>query len=168
MTIGVIRSLVPHLHRGGRQVSSAVYGTVSSLAVIVVAGHDDADVGRVLAFTAVSMAVVWGIHVYASVLSDTCMQRTPWRVAIPRGFREELGVLEGAAAPLLVLALGALGLLDPDRAVWWSVLVGVALLTVMPLFWLRRSGEPWGQCLAAATVASSFGLILIAMKVVAH
>jgi hypothetical protein len=168
MTAGVIRSLLPHLHRGDEQVSSAIYGTVSALAVIVVAGHDEAAVGRILTFVAVSTVIVWGIHVYASVLSETCTRGTPWRVAIPRGFRDELGVLEGAAAPLLVLALGAVGVLDPTRAVWWSVITGVGLLTVMPLFWLRRSGEPWGRCLAASAVACSFGLALVVLKVLAH
>jgi hypothetical protein len=168
MSVGVIRSLVPHLHRGGEQVSSAIYGTVSALAVIVVAGHDEAAVGRILVFAAVSTVIVWGIHVYATVLSEACTGGAPWREAIPRGFRDELGVLEGAAAPLLVLALGALGVLDATRAVWWSVITGVGLLTVMPLFWLRRSGEPWGRCLAASAVACSFGLALVVLKVLAH
>jgi hypothetical protein len=168
MTAGVIRALLPHLHRGGSQVSSAIYGTVSTLAVIVVAGHDEAAVGRVLAFTAVSAVVVWGIHVYASVLTDACTAGTPWRVAIPRGFRHELGVLQGAAAPLLVLLLGTLGLLDPERAVWWSVLTGVALLTVMPVFWLRRSNQSWGRSAGASAVAFSFGLALVVLKVLAH
>jgi hypothetical protein len=168
MSVGVIRSLLPHLHRGAEQVSSAIYGTVSALAVIVVAGHEEAAVGRILTFAAVSTVIVWGIHVYASVLSDICTAGTAWRDAIPRGFRGELGVLEGAAAPLFVLALGVLGLLDPDRVVWWSVMTGVGLLTVMPLFWLRRSGEPWGRCVAASAVACSFGLALVVLKVLAH
>jgi hypothetical protein len=168
MSGGMIRLLAPHLRGGGRHVSSAIYGTVSVLAVIVVSGHGEAAVGGVLVFAAVSTAVVWGIHVYASVLSEACMEGTPWTVAIPRGLRDELGVLEGAAAPLLVLALGALGLLDPQRSVWWAVVVGVGLLTVMPLVWLRRSGEGWGQCLAASAVACSFGLVLVVMKVLAH
>jgi hypothetical protein len=168
MSSGLLRALVPHLHRGGRHVSSAIYGTVSALAVIVVAAHEEAEVGRVLAFTAVSMVVVWGIHVYATVLSDACTQKTAWRVAIPRGFHEELGVLTGAAAPMTVLALGTLGVLDPDDAVWWSVVVGVALLTVMPVVWLRRSGQGWVQSVAAAAVACTFGLALVVMKVLAH
>jgi hypothetical protein len=168
MSVGVIRLLAPHLQGGGRHVSSAIYGTVSVLAVIVVSGHGEAAVGRVLVFAAVSTGVVWGIHVYASVLSEACMQGTPWKVAIPRAFRDELGVLEGAAAPLLVLGLGTVGLLDPQRSVWWSVVVGVGLLTVMPLVWLRRSGKRWGQCLAASAVACSFGLVLVVLKVLAH
>jgi hypothetical protein len=168
VSTGLVRSLVPHLHRRGPNVSSAIYGTVSTLAVIVVAGHDDAPVGRVLLLASVSAVVVWGIHVYASVLSDICLQRMPWKLAIPRGFREELGVLEGASAPLLVLALGALGVLDPERAKWWSVLLGVGLLTAMPLYWLRRNGEPWGRCLAASAVALGFGLVLVVLKVLAH
>jgi hypothetical protein len=164
----VIRALIPHVHRVGERVSSAIYGTVSAVAVIVVAAHDAASVGSILAFAGISSVVVWGIHVYASVLSDISMQRTPWSVAIPRGFREELGVLEGAAAPLVVLGLGTVGLLDPDTAVWWAVVVGIGLLTLMPVVWLRRSGQPWSRCLAASAVACCFGLILVALKVLAH
>jgi len=164
----VLRSVAPLLHGGSGSLSSAVYGTVSTLAVIVAASHDVHAVGRILLVTAVSALVVWGIHVYAAVLDAVCRHRTPWGEATSRAFREEVGVLHGAVAPLLVLSLGALGWLDPARAVWWSVLVGIGLLAVMPVVWLRRNGETWRHCFAASGVAGSLGLMLLVLKVLAH
>jgi len=168
VTMGVIRSLVPHLVQTDRPISSAIYGTVSVIAIIVAAAHDKSGVGGVLAVAAVSAVVVWAIHVYAAVLAEAGTGRTTWRAAFAEAVRGELGVLEGASAPLLVLLLGAVGVLDDHRAIWWAVVVGVVLLTVMPVVWLRRTGAGWLPCLLAASVAGLFGTVLVVMKVVAH
>ena len=168
MPAGVVRSLVPHLVQTDRPISSAIYGTVSVVAVIVAAAHDTSGVGGVLAVAAVSAVVVWAIHVYAAVLAEAGTGRTTWRAAFAEAFRDELGVLEGASAPLLVLLLGAVGVLDDHRAVWWAVIVGIILLTVMPVVWLRRAGARWLPSLLASGVACLFGVVLIVMKVFAH
>jgi hypothetical protein len=165
---GVVRSLVPHLVQTDRPISSAIYGTVSVLAIIVAAAHDASGAGGVLVVAAVSAVVVWAIHVYAAVLAEAGTGRTTWRAAFGEAIRGELGVLEGASAPLLVLLLGAVGLLDDHRAIWWAVLVGVVLLSVMPIVWLRRTGAGWLPCLLASLVACLFGTVLIVMKVLAH
>lgn len=160
--------VLPHFAVGRRPVSSAIYGTVSVVAVIVVGAHDAAGVGTVLIFAAVSMVVIWAVHVYASALASAGVSGLHWREALRHSVHDELGVLEGAAVPLVVLLLGVLEVLDDQRAILWAVWSGVVLLTLIPLFWLRRQGSAWPPALAAATVSGLFGLLLVVLKTVVH
>ena len=161
-------SLVPHFVTGSRPISSAVYGTVSVVAIMAVAAHDLHSAGRVFAFAAVSMLVIWAVHVYASTLEHTGPKNLPWRTALTVSLRDELGVLEGALAPLLVLLLGVVGVLDDERAVAWAMWCGAVLLALMPFVWLRRSGASLWVCLLASAVAGALGLMLILFKVLVH
>lgn len=162
------RSLVPHFATGHRPISSAVYGTVSVVALIVVAAHEDNSAGRVLTFAAVSMLVIWAVHVYASTLEHTGPKNLPWRAALRVAVHDELGVVEGASAPLLILLLGAVGLVEDGRAITWAVWCGAALLTLMPFVWLRRVGTPLWDCVLASAVAGILGALLIVFKVLVH
>lgn len=168
MTHSLTRSLLPHFVAGERPISSAIYGTVSVIAVVVVGAHGTAEAGRVLLFAAVSMVVIWCIHVYASVLAEVGTTGLHWRVALRAGLRDEMGVIEGATAPLAVLLLGPLGVLDDSTAIWAAAWCGVGLLALMPTVWLRRIGSGWRQCIVASAVAGFFGFVLVAMKVVVH
>lgn len=168
MPYGPARLLLPHFVVGERPISSAIYGTVSVVAVIVVGAHGDATAAGVLVFAAVSMLIIWGIHVYATVLTEAGTAGLHWRTALGKGVVEELGVLEGSAAPLAILLLGAVGVIDDGRAIWYAVWTGVLLLALLPLVWLRRRGTPWLQCVGASVTAGLFGLLLVVLKVVVH
>ena len=161
-------SLVPHFVDGTRPISSAVYGTVSVVAIIAVAAHEGQSVGLVLVFACVSMLVIRAVHVYAATLEHTGPKNRAWRQSVAVALRAELGVLEGALVPLLVLLLGAVGLVRDDRAIWWSMWCGVILLTLMPFVWLRRTGSSIWECLAASVTAGALGLLLILFKVIVH
>ena len=163
-----MRSFLPHFAVGSRPVSSAIYGTVSVLAVIVVGAHDAATAGTLLVFAVVSMAVIWAVHVYASALASTGVAGLHWRAALRHALHDELGVLEGGSVPLAVLLLGALGVLDDRLAILLAVWSGVVLLTLIPLVWLRRQGSPWRPALAASLVSGMFGLLLVALKTGVH
>ena len=160
--------LLPHFVRGKRPVSSAVYGTVSVVAIVAVAAHETSSAARVLAFASVSMSVIWAVHVYAFALEHRCAKDLAWRGALALALREELGVIEGALAPILVLLLGVLGVIADERAIAGSMWCGVVLLTLMPFVWLRRSGSSLWECLVAAVVAGLLGLVLILFKVISH
>jgi hypothetical protein len=168
VTHGLTRSLLPHFVPGARPISSAIYGTVSVMAVVVVGAHGASGAGEVLRFAAVSMVVIWGIHVYASVLAEAGTAELHWRVALRAGLRDEVGVIEGATVPLAVLLLAPLGVVDDSTAIWASVWCGVGLLTLMPAVWLRRIGSGWAECVMASAVAGFFGLLLVALKVFVH
>lgn len=168
MTQRLVRSLLPHFAVSRRPVAGAVYGTVSVVAVIVVASHQSATAGGILLLAAVSMVVIWAVHVYASTLAATGASGLDWPTAMARALHEEFGVLQGAAAPLAVLVAGAVGILDDELSVWLAVWCGVVLLSLIPLVWLRRRGSTWGSAVVASMVSGLFGLLLLALKVVLH
>jgi hypothetical protein len=159
--------LLPHFTHGKRPVSSAVYGTVSVVALVAATAHDDSP-ERALATVTVSMLVIWAVHVYASALEHTGPKNLAWRRALAVAAHDELGVIEGASAPLAFLLLGAVGVISEERAIQWAMWCGVALLTLMPFVWLRRSGSSVGESLAASAVAGLLGLVLIVLKVLLH
>lgn len=160
--------LLPHFTHGKRPVSSAVYGTVSVVALVAAASHDSGSAGRVLAAASVSMLVIWAVHVYASALEHTGPKNLAWRRAVAVAVRDELGIIQGASAPLTLLLLGAVGLLSDERAIEWSMWCGVAQLTLMPFVWLRRSGSSLWESLAASAAAGLLGLVLIVFNVFVH
>jgi hypothetical protein len=164
----VARSLLPHLFLVGRPISSAIYGTVSVVAVIVVGAHGNTSAVLVLLFSAVSMLVIWSVHVYASVMAFAGAEAVHWRAAVARAVRHETGLLEGATLPLVVLATGAVGLLDDPTAIGAAVWCGVLVLTLLPTLWLRGQGADWRRCIAASAVSGFFGLLLVVLKIVVH
>ncbi|HJQ88398.1 MAG TPA: hypothetical protein VJ820_13180 [Propionibacteriaceae bacterium] len=168
MAADLRRSLLPHIVHGKRPVSSAVYGTVSVVAIVAVSAHENQSAGRVLAFATVSMSVIWAVHVYASTLEHTGPHNLAWRGALALALREEFGVIEGALAPLLVLLLGAIGFIEDQRAIVLAMWSGVVLLMLMPFVWLRRSGASVGECVVASCVAGLLGLVLILFKILVH
>jgi hypothetical protein len=160
--------LAPHLVAARHTVDRAVYGTVSVIAVIAGASHGDTSAGSLLVFTAVSSLVVWGVHVYSSVLADTGPAGLAWSPALRKALVEERGVLGGVVIPLGILALGALDVVDDQRAIYASMWSGVVVLFVTPLVWLQPRGAGWAGCLLASFAGGALGLVLIWFKVVLH
>ncbi|MEU6135162.1 hypothetical protein [Nocardioides sp. NPDC047086] len=154
--------------RGPRAVAGAVYGIVSVLAVIAGASHFDDSAGRVFAFAVISSAVIWAVHVYASMLADSGPGVMPWRRVLVAGVRHEIGIVEGVFVPLLILLLGTIGWIDDGRAITWSMWSGVVLLTLIPLVWLRHTGRSWARSLAGSAACGLLGLGLTWMKVLLH
>jgi hypothetical protein len=160
--------LTPHFFAEASEVAGAVYGTVTVVAVIAGASHNETSAARVLGFATVSSLGIWALHVYADVLTSAGVHALPVGAALRRGLRSESGVLLGAALPLLLLLIGALGFVDDDRAIWWSMWSGVILLALNPLVWLRRQGISWWKSLAAAAFGGLIGLVLVGLKVLLH
>ena len=75
-------------------------------------------------------------------------------------------MIGGVAVPLAVLLLGAIGVLDDQRAIVWSMWAGVIVLFATPFAWLRPTIRGWGSCLLASAVGGSLGLVLVSLKVV--
>jgi hypothetical protein len=160
--------LAPHLVAARHTVDRAVYGTVSVIAVIAGASHGEASAGRLLVFAVVSSLVVWGVHVYSSVLADTGPAGLAWSPALRKALHDERGVLGGVVIPLAVLSLGALNLVEDQRAIYASMWAGVVVLFVTPLVWLQPRGAGWRGCLLASFAGGLLGLVLIWFKVVLH
>lgn len=162
------RALVPHLVSDQRTVAGAVYGTVSAMALIVTASHDERSAGKVFAFAAISTVVLWAVHVYAATLASAGSGRQSEVAAMRHALRNETGVMEGAVAPLAALLLGVVGFLEDGRAIWLSLWVGVGVLFVVPVVWLRRVDQAWWRSLLWGLAGGMIGLALTSLKVILH
>lgn len=145
-----------------------MYGTVSSMALIVTASHDERSAGKVFTFAAISTVVIWAIHVYAAMLASAGSGGRSERAALRHALENETGVMRGAVAPLAALLLGVVGLLEDGAAIWLSLWVGVGVLFVVPAVWLRRHEHPWWRCLLWGALGGLIGLALTVLKVVLH
>ena len=143
-------------------------GILLVTAVIVAASTHGAPIGSVLAVAAVTVLVFWAAHVYASMLVLYAREGHTAKGAARHAAREEIGMLQSVVPPLLILAAGALGIVEGATAVWLSLWGGVIVLTVVPVLALRRRGRPWGPSLLAGAGSGALGLVLIALKALVH
>lgn len=123
--------------------------------------------GRVLALTIATLAIFWLAHVYAEALSHHLRGSTRPRWAIvAAAMVEERPMLEAPA--LLLLLLGAVGLLDEHVAVNLALWAGVAQLAGWGVTYARRQGWDWPPSLVAGVVNGVFGVVIIALEVFLH
>jgi hypothetical protein len=148
--------------------AGAIYGTITAMAVIAAtAGHQPP--GRLLAVTVATLAVFWLAHVYAQALSHHLRtdRRLSWAI-VTAAMVEERPMLEGPTPSLLLLALGALGVLHEPTAVRLALWVGVAQLVIWGIAYARRQGWRWPTAMAAGLVNGAFGAAIVALEVVLH
>jgi hypothetical protein len=148
--------------------SGAIYGTIAATAVIAATARHQPP-GRVLALTVATLAIFWLAHVYAQALSHHLRGTTGPRWSIvAAAMAEERPMLEAPAPSLLLLLLGAVGLLGEQLAVNLALWVGVAQLTGWGVTYARRQGWDWPPALAAGVINGSFGVVIIALEVFLH
>jgi hypothetical protein len=79
--------------------------------------------------------------------------------------REETPMLAAAVAPLVVLAAGALGLIDRLQALDVALAVAVIQLFLWGVAVGRAIGRAWGMALVVGFVDLLLGLAIVALKV---
>ena len=77
-------------------------------------------------------------------------------------------ILEASVLPLAALATAGLGLLDTDTAVWIAKWILVVELGVIALLAVRKTALPWWQQTLTVLSLVALGLLVIAIKVLAH
>jgi hypothetical protein len=76
--------------------------------------------------------------------------------------------LEAPALSLLLLVLGAVGVLGEHLAVNLALWAGVAQLAGWGVTYARRQGWEWPASLVAGVVNGLFGVVIIALEVFLH
>jgi hypothetical protein len=148
--------------------SGAIYGTIAATAVIGSTARHQPP-GSVLALTVATLAVLWLAHVYAEALSHHLQDATRPRWAIvAAAMVEERPMLEAPALSVLLLLLGAVGLLDEHVAVNLALWAGVAQLAGWGVTYARRQGWDWPPSLVAGVINGAFGVVIIALEVFLH
>jgi hypothetical protein len=143
-----------------------VYGTVLALAAIVAGAAGHAGPRELVVVVATTATVIWFAHVYAHGLGESIEQghRLTWSEFSSIAAREH-SILLAAAAPTVVLLLGAVGLIREASAVWLALAVGLAALAVQGARYARV--EHLGPLATAVVVSANvaLGLVVVALKV---
>ena len=146
--------------------SSAIYGTILTTAVIGAASSKSAQ--TVLELAVGTLLVFWLAHVYALALSHHLHgARLQWS-GISHAMAEERPMLEAPILSLLVLLLGAIGLLEDRTAVVLALVVGIGQLVGWGVAYARSQDWGWPMALAAGAVNGMFGLTIVILETLLH
>lgn len=147
---------------------AAIYGIIAAMAVIAGAASSPSH-GKPLWLAVATLSVFWLAHVYAQALSHHLRgaRRLEWPV-VREAMIEERALLEGPLPLLVVLALGALGVLDDRLTVRLALWLGVAQLVTWGILYARRQRWGWPTALTAGAINGTFGLLIVLLEVVVH
>jgi len=148
----------------------SVYGLILVSGMIVVSNNLTGTSLNALATVAVTVLVFFAAHVYAGTLARLAKERADGglRASFMAAVHHSEGMLLASIAPLLVLLLGVVNVLDDDTAIWSALIVDTLLLGVLgwlavarwtPRFWLR---------LSSALITAAFGGVIILLKSLIH
>ena len=149
----------------GKGIAGTVDGTVVVMSTLVAASgdHNQWELVAVVGSTAL---VIWFAHVYAHGVGESIGldRRLDWP-AFQGIIRRQLPMLAAALAPIIVLALGAGGLLRDSGAVWLALAIGWLTLGVQGVRYARV--EQLGRLGTTAIIAVNLALggVVIALKV---
>jgi hypothetical protein len=148
--------------------AGAIYGTLISMAVIAGTAADPGH-GSALGLTVATLFVFWLAHVYAQTLSHHLKgaKRLEWP-AVKAAMVEERPLLEGPLPLLVVLALGALHVLEGRTPVRLALWIGVIELVTWGILYARRQQWGWPSAIVAGVVNGLFGLAIVVLEVVVH
>jgi hypothetical protein len=161
---GVIARL---LVGGKRGIGETVYGTVLALAALAAGAAEHLGTDKLAVVVAATAGVIWIAHVYAHGLGESIErgQRLEWRELSSVAARE-MPILAAAAAPTLILLLGAVGLVEEATDIWIAFAVGLVALAAQGARYARVQHLGVGGALAAVAVNLALGGIVVGLKVV--
>jgi hypothetical protein len=158
-----------NLERIAVRAARAVYGTIIAVAVIVVLddGHTEADEAIIAVLGATIAASL--AETYADYLATVIRQRR--HLARPELVQAATDSALGTLAALLTLApfiLVELGWIETQTAFDLAPWIGLALIGGYSLFANRIAGLPTRRSMLITASMLAIGLILIALKSLAH
>ena len=147
------------------EIAGTVYGTIVVMGALVAGSKGEPDLARLGAIVTGTVLVLWVAHVYSHALGETITRgRRMDREELIDVARRELAIPLAAVAPLVVLVLGALGVLRETTAIWIALLIGLVTLAVGGLAYARIERLGGGGTLAVVAVNLAFGLVLVGLK----
>ncbi|MBX7434237.1 hypothetical protein JDV09_19330 [Mycobacterium sp. Y57] len=149
-----------------------LYGAISCLATLAVltryTGDETSGWARMID-VAVALGGLW----LASLLSDwvahmSVHSRAPQGVERLRMLQASGQILQAGVLPLGALALAGIGVYDTDTAVWIAQWILVVELALIALLAVRKTELPWWRQVMMVVLLAGVGLLVIAVKVLAH
>jgi hypothetical protein len=151
----------------GETIAGAIYGTIVVMATIVAGGANEGVGEWQLAVAVLVTTGVLGLaHLYAELVAGGIERQrrltTPERRRI---WHREAAIPLAAALPVLVLVLGAAGVMDEDAAIWTALLIGLGTLGVQGLRYARVERLPAFATTLSVVLNLALGLVMVALKV---
>jgi hypothetical protein len=158
----------PLEHRA-QHLAGAIYGTILATTVVAATAAHPESYERTMLLVLGTSVVFWLAHVYALGLAARMVAMRPLRRSeILRLARAEWPMLQSSWPILLVLGLGALGLLSPDRTSTVAVVAGIAALFTYGFIIGRQERLGWFRVLLNAVAAGGFGVAVLGLKLLVH
>jgi hypothetical protein len=130
---------------------------------------DASDAGRAALSTLVTALVFWLAHVYASLLGHAVSEGCAWsHRAVPEAMRERWSLVEVAIPLVLVLSLGAFGVLPDRTALLAANALALLELAAAGAYAATNQGAGPTGALASAVVAVTLGLSIVLLKALLH
>lgn len=147
-------------------ISGTVYGTIVVLAALAAGGNAfQLHPWRLDVIVAVTVVVLWLAHVYAHGLGESLgLGRRLTVSELTNIARRESAIVLAAVAPIVLLTLGALGVLGERAALRLALGVGVVTLAVQGVRYARLERlNPVATGISVA-INLGIGLIIVALE----
>jgi hypothetical protein len=160
----------PLVLRTSDSATQGVYGLILATTVITISRElDPSDAGRAALSTLVTALVFWLAHVYARLLGEAVSHdRSSSRGALARAMREHWSLVEVAVPLVLVLALGAIGVIADRSALVVATALALAEWPATGAYAATNQGAGPAGTLASAVIALALGFSIVLLKVLIH
>jgi hypothetical protein len=158
-----MRQLFLDTHHG---IAGTVYGTIVVMGALAAGAQTELDPWRLAAAVVGTVLVLWVAHVYSHAMAETIVTRHRLdRSELVDVARREVWIPLAAVGPVAALALGGVGVLRENTALWLAFGIGLAALFVQGLRYasVEQLGTP--ARIVAVAVPVSLGLAIVALKV---
>jgi len=135
------------------------------MATLTAAYEGEKDPWKLATAVAATVTVLWLAHVYAHTLAESLAADRRRFGGLPSVARRELGIVLAGVLPFVALALGAIGVLREDNAVWVALAVGLATLGAEGIRFARLEQLGLAGTVVATAANVALGLIVVALKV---
>jgi hypothetical protein len=151
----------------GVRISGTVYGTIVVMSVLAAGAKAYRhQLWHLVVFGAVTVLVLWLAHVYSHGLGESLrVGRRLTMAELASICRREYSIVAAAVLPLVAVALGAAGVLEPPTSVQVALWIGVLALGAQGVRYVKL--ERLSRAAAVATIGLNLaiGLGLVALEV---
>jgi multisubunit Na+/H+ antiporter MnhG subunit len=160
----------PFAIRTSESATQGVYGLILATAVIAISRESDpSDAGQAAISMLVTALVFWLAHLYAHLLGRAVSRDGRLtRAAVARAARENWSLVEVAIPLVLILWLGAFGVIPERAALVAATVLALVELAATGAYAAIRQGAGPGGTLLSATIALVLGLFIVLLKVLIH
>lgn len=153
-----------------RSLASAIYGLVVVVSLLAVYGNDTSkSLGQTAGGIVVTAIVFWVAHVYTALVEHRRERGHRANLAEIRATaREDLPLVTSTLVPVLVLIVGATGLIERDTAVTLATIFCLTELFLVGALLEREEGGSAREVLVSGLITVSFGLVVILLKALIH